>query len=254
MSARLAMVAEAGARPSRPRPTRTPPSRIRIARRSSRPRGRAAPACSGVRRDVSIRPWFASRPAPGTRRLGRASPRGRSRRCAIGVTIAERRWSGPHGSFCCCTASSTTSPRPLALPTGRAAPRRRRARRPTRSCPMRTSRASSVGSRRWRASSRRSTAASEWSSAIRWAACSGSVAAPGQRPASAVDRVLLVAPPSPSILWPAVESFRPPALSAQSAGRGSSRRCPPGLQRPGPLLPGGSTGAVREPRSSSTST
>jgi uncharacterized protein len=30
----------------------------------------------------------------------------------------------------------------------------------------------------------------------------------GQR----VDRVLLVAPPSPSILWPAVESFRPPGL------------------------------------------
>ena len=35
-------------------------------------------------------------------------------------------------------------------------------------------------------------------------------ATPGQH----VDGVLLVAPPSPGILWPAVESFRPPALSA----------------------------------------
>ncbi len=35
-------------------------------------------------------------------------------------------------------------------------------------------------------------------------------------PGEQVDRVLLVAPPSPSILWPAVESFRPPALSAQA--------------------------------------
>jgi hypothetical protein len=32
-------------------------------------------------------------------------------------------------------------------------------------------------------------------------------------PAQQVDRVLLVAPPSPGVLWPAVESFRPPAVS-----------------------------------------
>ena len=46
-------------------------------------------------------------------------------------------------------------------------------------------------------------------------------------PDQQVDRVLLVAPPSPSILWPAVESFRPPALDpaalAAAARSGASR-------------------------------
>lgn len=62
-------------------------------------------------------------------------------------------------------------------------------------------------------------------------------ATPDQR----VDRVLLVAPPSPSILWPAVESFRPPALDPAplaAAARSGARLvcsdndpyCPEGAQ------------------------
>jgi uncharacterized protein len=35
-------------------------------------------------------------------------------------------------------------------------------------------------------------------------------------PAQQVDRVLLVAPTSPGVLWPAVESFRPPPLSPEA--------------------------------------
>ena len=35
-------------------------------------------------------------------------------------------------------------------------------------------------------------------------------------PAQQVDRVLLVAPPSPGVLWRAVESFRPPALRPEA--------------------------------------
>jgi hypothetical protein len=33
----------------------------------------------------------------------------------------------------------------------------------------------------------------------------------GASPDQAVDRVLLVSPPSPTILWPAIEHFAPPA-------------------------------------------